>query len=148
VRQALVLGDLENVVDVLLPKLPDGTPRVMSFSEFDQLFTDEGTDNESVEQLMHLLLGFSPQTRPVLARILIAQACMAHLILSTYDHRPTSLQLEDRLNEIVGSLGTSKALIWKDGQHSDDLDVAQRYWVERLEWVRSSSTWVATDKSA
>lgn len=146
--QALVLGDLEKVADALILQQSETPARAASFGEFDQLIENKGHADESVQALMSLFTGFSPEARPVLARILVAQACMAQLILSTYDQKTKPEQLGDRLNRIASTLEASKVLAWKDNQRSEDLLVAQQYWAERLRWVGSSTTWLETDKSA
>jgi hypothetical protein len=148
VRQALVLGDLENVADALLVQQPDKPARAMSFSDFDQLITTKLSSNESVKELRSLLTGFSPKARPVLARLLVAQACMAQLILSTFDQKTKTSQLEGRLSEIVSAIEKSNTLCWSAGKPCEDLHVAQQYWSERLKWVGPSTTWIERDRSA
>jgi hypothetical protein len=146
-RQGLVLGDLENLAEVLLIQKADKPQRAMSLSDFDQLMKSKLSSNESVKELMALLTGFSPQTRPVLARILVAQACMAQLILSTFDQKTKTTQLEGRLNEIVSAIEKCNTLAWTAGKPCEDLRVAQQYWSERLKWV-GTTTWIERDKSA
>jgi len=55
--------------------------------------------------------------------------------------------LHDRLKGIVSALEAGKTLAWKDGQPSEELQVAQQYWAERLEWVVSPAAWIERDKS-
>jgi len=148
VRQALVLGDLESIADALLIQERENPPRAMSFSDFDQIVGAEGKASESVQAFFALFVGFSPETRPILARVLVAQACMSELILSTYSQKTRNSQLEDRLGKIISSLENSKALSWGQDQHSEDLVVAHNYWTERLRWLASSGSSIETDKLA
>jgi hypothetical protein len=147
-RQALTVGSLEKIADALVIQGGEKPARAMFFGEFDRLVAAAESVGEGVHGLRSLLTGFSPGTRPVLARILIAQACMAQLILSTYDQRTTAAQLQDRLKGIVSAIEKGKTLEWKDGQRSEELQVAQQYWSERLEWVVSPSAWIESDRSA
>jgi hypothetical protein len=134
-RQAMMVGSLEKIADTLLVQPADKPARAMSFGEFDRLAAGGESVGEGVHGLRSLLTGFSPETKPVLARVLIAQACMAQLILSTYEQKTTASQLQDRLKNIVSALGTGQTLAWKEGQPSEELRVAQEYWLERLPLV-------------
>ena len=107
----------------------------MQFGEFETLL-DATPRNESLNELIAMFVSFSPEERPVLARVLIAQACLAHVILSVY-HSPSSAA---RLDAFVTYDEAARELGWSDsGRRAADLDVARRYWSERLQWLREDA---------
>jgi hypothetical protein len=148
-RQALVLGDLENICDALLIKEADTPPYVMSFGEFEYLVENgDAVNRESLKKLTALLYEFSCTGRPVLARMLTAQAVMAELILSAYDHKTTVEDLQKRLRAVGGSSAIKAALAWSSEAAADEeLQVVQQYWTERLNWLLAGSSWIESDGS-
>ena len=134
-RQALVLGDLENICDALIIADSNRHERAMAFGEFEKYLLDSAHD-ESLQEVLSLFTGFSPTNRPVLARILVAQAVMAELILYTYGHEIAVEGLQSRLESIVSSREMNEELAWQ-GEVCGDLPIALEYWKERLEWLRA-----------
>jgi hypothetical protein len=133
-RQALVLGDLENIADLLIVG-SDGNARAMLFGEFESLL-DRTPLDESLSELVTMFLRFSPQERPVLARLLVAQACLAHVILSTYHSTASGSELGERLRRFVESGDTVHQLGWVAGERMPEvLSVAYQYGSERLTWL-------------
>ena len=136
-RQALVLGDLENVADLLIVGADDSA-RAMQFGEFEALL-DATPRNESLGELVAMFLHFSPESRPVLARLLMAQACLAYVILSVYHSPADAADLTERLRAFATSDEAIRELGWSDtDRRAPDLDVALRYWSERLQWLREN----------
>jgi hypothetical protein len=128
-RQALVLGDLECIADILISR-DSGPTRALQFGEFEMLL-NEKKDDETLLEVLNLLSGFSPERKPVLARLLLVQACFAKLILSTYESVLESAQLSARLNELVADPELLSGLAWSDDKPAD-LSFVQAYWVPRL----------------
>ena len=138
-RQALVLGDLENVADLLIVGTGDSA-RAMLFGEFEALL-DERPLKESISELVNMFLRFSADEHPVLARLLMAQACLSYVILSVYHSPVPAVELTERLRAFATSDDAAQALGWRDsGDRARDLDIALRYWSERLQWLRRDST--------
>ena len=138
-RQALVLGDLENVTDLLIVGVGDQA-RAMLFSEFESLL-DTTPVNESLSELVAMFRRFSAETRPVLARLLVSQACLAHLILSVYHSAASPSELIDRLHVFATSEEATQQLAWTAGEsQSQDLSVALQYGSERLKWLATAQT--------
>jgi hypothetical protein len=129
-RQALLLGTLESVADLLVMNKGEKS-RAISFGEFDRLLTSHAIDDNLVEAL-DLFQGFSLARKPVLARLLVAQACFARLILSIYHHPAAASDLATFLVEQVMHDQTfAEAVGWGQGA-GDGLATAEAYWVPRL----------------
>ena len=75
--QGLAQGELENMVDKLIPRDLQG--RYLSFGEFQRLMAEK--QNRAVFQpILKLFSRFHPRLKPIFWRILLAQAhCYAHL---------------------------------------------------------------------
>ncbi len=131
-RQALVLGDLECVADLLTIR-EDGQIRVLQFGEFEKLFDTEKLD-DNLQEVLSLFVTFSPDRKPVLARLLLAQACFAQLILSTYLSTDPSFGLAAQLDKVLKNEELLTALSWTDGNQADVATVYS-YWHTRLEWL-------------
>lgn len=76
-RQGVVIGDLETCAECLLTDVGEGRPaRVKSFSEFEaELENPDARLSKAMRDVRYLFLRFHPARRPVLWRILVAQAC-------------------------------------------------------------------------
>ena len=141
VRQALLVGDLENIADSLLCKDDQEPLRPMFFGEFDRLLENTWKDDESIWELTSLIKNFSPEVRPVLRRLLITQACFGQLILATYDGDFSTKKLREQLQEIVSSPEIRRELAWAAGtEPAEDLQVASEYLNERLGWLKINSS--------
>jgi hypothetical protein len=128
-RQALVLGDLECIADILISREGDRT-RALQFGEFETLLNAK-QDDENLQEVLNLFTGFSPEVKPVLSRLLLVQACFAKLILSTYESVTEPAQLSARLDKLVSDPELLSALAWSDGEPAD-LSFVQEYWASRL----------------
>lgn len=129
-RQALVLGDLECIADMLIGH-EHGKTRVLQFGEFEKLLDHPKLD-DNLQEVLSLFISFSPDGKPILARLLLAQACFAHLILSTYRSATTPSQLPARLEKLLSDPELPTALAWADGKPAD-LAPVRAYWQPRLE---------------
>jgi hypothetical protein len=128
-RQALTVGDLECVADLLIVR--DGEKsRAMSYGEFDGLVTKSLIDENLLEAFM-LFRGFSPQRKPVLARLLVAQACLSGFILSIYHAGDATGSLRQRYDEVVNDALAGEVSWGQD--HEDGVKVAAEYWGHKLD---------------
>jgi hypothetical protein len=134
-RQALVLGDLECIADILITR-EDGQTRALQFGEFEMLL-EAKRDDENLQEVLKLFTGFSPVRKPVLSRLLLVQACFAKLILSTYESVTEPVQLSARLDELVADPELVSALAWSDGKPAD-LSFVRAYWAPRLDRLDST----------
>jgi hypothetical protein len=135
-RQALVLGDLEAVSDLLICT-EDGRARAMRFSEFENLFRQEPMSDD-LQEAVNLFLRFSPQRKPVLARLLTAQAYFTELILSTYRDPVAPADLPARLEAVLTDQRLAPALSWTpDG--TLDVEMVRAYWAPRVGHLRENA---------
>ena len=135
-RQALVLGDLECIADLLIFR-EDGQIRVLQFGEFDKLFDTETLD-ENLQEVLSLFVTFSPDRKPVLARLLLAQACFAQLILSTYFAKALPSDLGGLLETVIKDEELLTTLSWNEGKRADLAAIAD-YWRTRLGWLQGNA---------
>jgi hypothetical protein len=77
-KQGVVIGDVETCIECLLTEATEGRPaRIKSFSEFDDgMDTQDSPMSKTMREVRYLFLRFHPVRRPVLWRILVAQACL------------------------------------------------------------------------
>jgi hypothetical protein len=81
-QQGIPRGILENAVASLLVDQPGGERRLMSFSEFEsRLNANDEPLAGSFGRIDYLFQDFHPATRPVLWRVLLAQAYLYQLLL-------------------------------------------------------------------
>jgi hypothetical protein len=129
-RQGLVLGDLENIADLLVVTEPGGTQRAMLFGEFEGLLKSSDS-NEDIQELKALFHGFSPEIKPVLARMLSVQAFLARIILSTFhdigEHEPCK-----HLEQIADDSQFTRSVQWSEASASTEVAVAVAYLKPRL----------------
>jgi hypothetical protein len=143
-RQGLLVGDLESICDAMIVTDINGRSRAMTFSEF-VAYVAGPVINASVGEVFSLFSGFSQMGRPILARMLVAQAIMAQLILSTYAQATSVGDLQRRLDSIMHIYGSNEAFVWQNGGLSVDGSVAFEYWKERLKWLHAKGSWVEVD---
>lgn len=127
-RQALVVGDLECIADLLIVKEGDKS-RAVSFGEFEGLLS-ASPQNGYIQEAFSLFQAFTPEKKPVLARLLAAQACMAKLILSTYQAGFDPGALATRYDAAVTTKFAAE-LDWGGGQ-MNCVTVVATYWKARL----------------
>jgi hypothetical protein len=83
-QQGVPIGILDNAVQALIVKDPQGTSWVMSFAEFEIDYERSGSSvQRAFDRIRYLFEDFHPRTRPVLWRILIAQAHLYRALLQT-----------------------------------------------------------------
>ena len=87
-RQGLVLGHVDRLTDAMV--VGEGTARrVLTFGEFETRIRTDPDFRTFFEPAIDILLGFDFTSRPVLARILLAQAVLHRLVLYTYTCTPS-----------------------------------------------------------
>ena len=83
VRQAMFIGSLESLVDRFIIRESDGSQRCMTYGEFEAAYYQENEVAEGFSEVAALFHNFHPATRPVLWRILIAQAHIYKALIRT-----------------------------------------------------------------
>jgi hypothetical protein len=82
-RQGLAVGRLDFAAEGLLPPEPSGPSRLKSFGEFEaEYYSEDSANQERFSRITDVFTGFHPKTRPVLWRILIAQAHIYRTLLN------------------------------------------------------------------
>jgi hypothetical protein len=135
-RQALVLGDLECVVELLINREGE-TSRALSYGEFEGLLSKRPID-ENLQEAIDLFRGFSPQRKPVLARMLVAQGCLSKFIVSTYHAGDVTNSLTERYGRAVDD-AVVKELAWS-ADSEGGVGLAADYWKKKLELLESEIT--------
>jgi hypothetical protein len=73
-RQGLYLGALDIAAGALIVRDAQSKPRIMGYGDFEKTLTEQTTD--AFDEVLDVFLHFHPTTRPVLWRILVAQAAI------------------------------------------------------------------------
>jgi hypothetical protein len=90
-RQGIIAGRLDNAVEALIVREPNGILRCMSFGEFEDIYNDS-IKNVKFETFRDVFMNFHPKTRPVIWRILITQA---HIYLALLRTREIKISTSD-----------------------------------------------------
>ena len=131
--QGLVLGDLENLMDELTAS-EDKPRRIPFFSEFEKLLQVEKDHRSSIHTVLAILRGFSPDTDPILIRMLCAQAMLCHLLQRTYCGADSTALLRKELEMILEQDAAPRWLMWGSVQ-TVATGVAKQYVCECLDWI-------------
>jgi hypothetical protein len=93
-QQGVPRGILDNAIESLLVR-ESGSPRVMSFLEFENVRSIEDSHTrKAFERIEYLLADFHPRTRPVFWRVLLATACLYRALTLVADRNaPNSTPL-------------------------------------------------------
>jgi hypothetical protein len=77
-KQGVVLGDVEAAAESLLTEAADSrTARIKSYAEFDaEMDASDSKLSNAMREIRYLFLRFHPEQRPILWRLLVAQACL------------------------------------------------------------------------
>ncbi|HVG31664.1 MAG TPA: hypothetical protein VM911_01230 [Pyrinomonadaceae bacterium] len=87
IRQAMLFGELDSLVDNLVKSEDNGAIRCMTYGEFEAEYFQEDGVAESFSIVAELFHDFHPKTRPVLWRILIAQAHIYEALIRTRESK-------------------------------------------------------------
>jgi hypothetical protein len=104
VRQGLFSMYLDMIVNNMTLQEGNNPPRCMNYGEFEQIYTDASSSAQpGIKQIRYLFQDFHPMLRPVLWRILIAQAHLYRALRNLADQsqpafvlRDLSIPMEDR----------------------------------------------------
>jgi hypothetical protein len=128
--QGIVAGDLESAADALLIKEDDHSLRPRTFGEFETLMKscNEGVGPRIVIEFYR---EFTPETAPVVARMLLAQACLLKMLMELYAKGSADKVTEMR-DAFLGSDGFLKDLCWTDQARLDIADADRvRTYIDR-----------------
>jgi hypothetical protein len=131
--QGLVLGDLENMMDELTAS-EDKPRRIPFFSEFEKLIQTRDNQSSSLQTVLEILRGFSPDTDPILIRMLCAQAMLCHLLQRSYCGVESTARLRDELEIVLGEDAAPGWLMWGNSQ-TTAIKVAKQYVGDCMNWI-------------
>lgn len=122
-RQGLPIGRLDSALESMIVE-DASTQRLMSFGEFESAYYDSSTSlSASFGSVTDLFVGFHPKSRPVLWRILLAQA---H-ILSASTRKKYLLRTgnaDEELPWTVGHIEDRDQLDWRTKVSNNDEEIA------------------------
>ncbi len=98
-RQGIVLGKLDNAVEALIIREPNGISRCMSYGEFEEIYNNANT-TAKFDSFREIFMNFHPMMRPVLWRILITQAHIYQALLRTREIKITA-SVEDHTPQLL-----------------------------------------------
>jgi hypothetical protein len=134
-RQAMFIGSLESLVDRFIVSESDGSQRCMTYGEFETVYYQDHEGAESFHEVAELFHNFHPKSRPVLWRILIAQAHIYEALIRTRQLK-LSQSGESVTPLLIAIPAEEKSIFdWRDGNvnATDDevliqpFDVSQKY---------------------
>jgi hypothetical protein len=131
--QGLVLGDLENMMDELTTS-GDKPRRIPFFNEFERLIQTGGDQSSAIENVLAIFRGSSPDTDPVLMRMLCAQAMICHLLQRSYCGAESTVRLREELETVLGKDPAPDWLLWGMAQNPA-IEVARKYANNCLNWI-------------
>jgi hypothetical protein len=136
--QGIPLGKIDNIVDALVFKETDNLLRILSFGEFERIYSKDGRVCEPFQEITSILVNFHPDTSPVLWRILLTQACLYRILKTTYKEN-TSI-----INIFNSSFWMSKEernlFLWRTPDETDreQLNTLTKHFEAAQEYLRQS----------
>jgi hypothetical protein len=125
-RQGVYTGTLENAIDAMLAR--EGTSlRPLTFGEFETAVHPKAASRPSLQHLVELYSGFEPAKRPILARMLHAQGCIAALLLLAYREVPRPGLLSAGLKEFLDSPDFLQDFRWSKDTPAGDGEMMRTY---------------------
>lgn len=125
-RQGIYTGALEKAIDAMLT--PEGKSlRPMTFGEFEAAVEREAPGRECLDPLVNLYFCFEPEKRPILARMLHAQGCIAALLLNTYRETPRPGLLSAELERFLKSTDFTQDFRWSKHGPAGDAELMESY---------------------
>ena len=128
--QGFVLGDLDSILDALIVGSED-KGRPCTFGEFSEIMSREKSP-EYLVILVATFQHFSFGTRPVLGRMLMAQACLCKTLLRTFEPDVTTVKLRNDIKELFSKREFADALSWRRDWDGAELKAVQPYVIGRL----------------
>ncbi len=150
-RQGIVLGKLDNAVEALIIREPQGISRCMSFGEFEEIYHNANT-TAKFDSFREIFMNFHPKMRPVLWRILITQAHLYQALLRTREIKMTDV-VENHPPQLLKPISKEDRLKLDWRQKPDEatdeevlvhhFEAAQEYFRELLEPIMAEYTYIS-----
>lgn len=134
-HQGIITGDFENILDEMIVHESDGL-RPISLGEFEKRIKTS-SEESYISTLLRLYRGFAPNTDPVLARMLLAQAGLSYLFMSTFKGTNSIESLRRSASQFCTSQG--KNFIWnKEENLTENLTTVEPYILDCLNWIETA----------
>lgn len=142
-KQGILTGMIDNLVENMIVQEPDGRVIPISYGKFNEKYFKD-TVREPFDKIVYLFLNFHPEKRPVLWRILIAQA---HIYFAIMKAREMRMDFESQKPPAVLEMMTEKEWIkrfsWrpeskeysKEEIYTKHFDVVKNYLSCRLDGI-------------
>lgn len=102
-KQGMRVGLVDNLTEALIKEESSGTLRLISYGEFEKRYFEPNV-KEPFDKIEYLFTNFHPKTRPILWRILLAQALLYKAIqnirMDGNTGKPVSLELFDEISYV------------------------------------------------
>ena len=139
-RQGLPIGRLDNSIECLIKN--NNSSFCISFGEFEkEILKDESLIKPQIKMAYDLFIGFHPNNRPILWRILITQAIVYSYLIKI--HQSRSLNVDFSLNALSDM---REACYWKKQsdketeKQKDEFEIAYDYLKNRVPFFTCSGS--------
>lgn len=130
-KQALVIGNIDRLLD-FMSKSDGERIRPLTYGEFEDSIYQNGAILPSMRASFNLFYKFDFFSRPILARILSAHACLMHLLMISYQEETPS----DWRAEVQRLLNSDEYdLRWWDDEKDDPTTPVIQYLTSRPVWT-------------
>jgi hypothetical protein len=128
-RQGLYLGHIDRLIEIMIVQ-EEGKQRPITYGEFEDKAHNDPVFKAVLEPILDVFHGFSFETRPILARILLTHACLMRLLLYCFNRHASVHNLIQGLRDFLKSDETKNDIIWSE-QKVDDYSEPVRLYLEK-----------------
>lgn len=129
--QALVIGNIDRLLDFMSKSEGEGK-RPLTYGEFEDSVHQNGVIIPSMSAPFYLFYKFDFFTRPILARILHAHACLMHLLIVSYQQEVPPNWLAEMENFLKSD---EHNLCWWNDEKDDPTKPVIKYLTSRPVWT-------------
>jgi hypothetical protein len=122
-RQGIPIGYVDNATEVLLEEGKDGTLNLISFGAFWEGLTSASKIQEKFSIFLDVFVRFHPRRRPILWRLLVAQARLFHALLQIRDAQSDG---PDLMTREIFKMPIEKASLFNWATNQEDRIAIQR----------------------
>jgi hypothetical protein len=133
-RQGMLTGHLERICDSMIVDTKEGS-RAMTYGEFERAAAFDGEFQQALGPAIDVFIGFRFDRRPVLARVLLMQACIMRLLFIETKNASKPREFLELVDEFTASLQAHEELQWWDEGSDDVWNKVRSYLSDRINWV-------------
>ena len=132
--QGLVYGHLDQIIDMMIT--PEGQPdAAITYGQFETLMS-KTPRNPVLNQLVSIFLNFEPDSRPVLARLILALATISHLLVETGRAGRAAVDLQPLAESFWADGDVRSKFAWASGE-TQDFKPFESYFRDRLSKIQN-----------